>query len=108
MLMVKSEENIGRHRIHIADGSSSTASRSVKRRRRDPPLVAAVGITSDEAEQKQPQVPAATPIATAITVKRSSRFRGVSRYLNTSWTKINKPHIFLKNSNIKFKMSPQT
>lgn len=83
--MVKSEENTGRRRMRTADGS--TASRCVKRRRRDSPLIAAVSINSDDTEQKQPQVNGAALVATATTVKRSSRFRGVSRYLKINWSK---------------------
>lgn len=86
--MLKIEEDTGRRRMRIADGS--TANRCMKRRRRDPPLIAAVSITSDDTEQKQPHVTGAAPVATASTVKRSSRFRGVSRYLKLTGQKINK------------------
>uniref|UniRef100_A0A7N0UZY1 AP2/ERF domain-containing protein n=1 Tax=Kalanchoe fedtschenkoi TaxID=63787 RepID=A0A7N0UZY1_KALFE len=91
MMMVKSEENTGRRGMRVMDGN--TATRCVKRRRRDPPLVAAVSVTSDEAEQKQPRVDGAAPAATATTVKRSSRFRGVSRH---RWTGRYEAHLWDK------------
>ncbi|KAL9677597.1 hypothetical protein QQ045_005830 [Rhodiola kirilowii] len=92
MSMVKREENTGRRRMRVVDGN--TATRCVKRRRRDPPLVAAVSITSEEADLKQLLVDGgAVPVATATTVKRSSRFRGVSRH---RWTGRYEAHLWDK------------
>ncbi|KAH0973740.1 hypothetical protein GBA52_025896 [Prunus armeniaca] len=76
LMMVKNEENPGRRRLSTADRETE-ATRSVKRRRRDPPAVA-VSCDNNQSEQQLPQKPADPTSAT--TMKRSSRFRGVSRF----------------------------
>ena len=73
--MVKDEQYLGRHRVCLADGEVQAA-RSVKRRRRDPASVA-LGCDDNQGQQPQQQI---DQITASTTVKRSSRFRGVSRY----------------------------
>lgn len=65
MVALKTEESTGRRRVSACPGD-------VKRRRRDP----AAGPVNDDKSQRQ-QVDQSSA---ATTVKRSSRFRGVSRF----------------------------
>ena len=75
-MMVKSEENIENRYMCLAE-SQVQAVRGVKRRRREP---AAVTVRTDEdLSQHQQQQQQQTDKTSATTVKRSSRFRGVSR-----------------------------
>ncbi|PQQ06755.1 AP2-like ethylene-responsive transcription factor [Prunus yedoensis var. nudiflora] len=89
LMMVKKEENPGRRRLSTADRETE-ATRSVKRRRRDPPAVA-VSCDNNQSEQQLPQKPADPTSAT--TMKRSSRFRGVSRH---RWTGRFEAHLWDK------------
>lgn len=77
LMMVKNEENPGSSRMCMADSEEAQLARCVKRRRRDP---AAVTLRRDD-NQSQQQLPQQQTDQTsaASTVKRSSRFRGVSR-----------------------------
>lgn len=79
-MMVKSEENNGRRRVCIADGEA----KCVKRRRRDAGLVA-VNFGPNTHQEDQ--------ISSPTTVKRSSRFRGVSRH---RWTGRFEAHLWDK------------
>ncbi|KAM1357999.1 hypothetical protein EV1_044677 [Malus domestica] len=89
LMMVKNEENPGRRRLSAADREVQAA-RCVKRRRRDPPAVA-VSSDNNQSELQLPQKPAdQTP---ATTMKRSSRFRGVSRH---RWTGRFEAHLWDK------------
>ncbi|XP_021808786.1 AP2-like ethylene-responsive transcription factor At1g79700 [Prunus avium] len=89
LMVVKNEENPGRRRLSTADRETE-ATRSVKRRRRDPPAVA-VSCDNNQSEQQLPQKPADPTSAT--TMKRSSRFRGVSRH---RWTGRFEAHLWDK------------
>ena len=73
-MMVKNEENPRRHSMSCAADGEAQAARCVKRRRRDSTAVAR--ISDDTQSQPQHQV---DQTSTASTVKRSSKFRGVSR-----------------------------
>lgn len=75
--VVKGVDNIGRRRMRTVDGA--TAAKCVKRRRRDTPSMVPVSITSGDVDQNQLQADGVAPASIATTVKRSSRFRGVSR-----------------------------
>lgn len=81
ILKVKNEEN-GRRRSMscAADVDQAQAARCVKRRRRDPTAVA-LGSDDNNQSQQQQQFPQqqTDQTSTATTVKRSSKFRGVSR-----------------------------
>ncbi|XP_068334558.1 AP2-like ethylene-responsive transcription factor At1g79700 [Pyrus communis] len=89
LMMVKNEENRGRRRLSAADREVQAA-RCVKRRRRDPPAVT-VSSDNNQIELQLPQKPAdQTP---ATTMKRSSRFRGVSRH---RWTGRFEAHLWDK------------
>ena len=74
---MKSEENLGRRRICMTDAEAQAA-RCVKRRRRDPSLVKLSSDDQSPQQQLLNQQPEQASVAT--TVKRSSRFRGVSRF----------------------------
>lgn len=71
-MMVKNEQNLGRRRVCSTEGDIQ-AVRCVKRRRRDPAVVT-LGAEDNQTQQHQTDQTSA-----ATTVKRSSRFRGVSR-----------------------------
>ncbi|XP_050134451.1 AP2-like ethylene-responsive transcription factor At1g79700 [Malus sylvestris] len=86
-MMVRNEENAGRCRLRTADPEAQAA-RCVKRRRRDPPAVGG----NSQTEQQLAQKPADQASA-ATTVKRSSRFRGVSRH---RWTGRFEAHLWDK------------
>ncbi|XWS44274.1 hypothetical protein CRYUN_Cryun15aG0030700 [Craigia yunnanensis] len=86
MMMIKDEQYQGRHRMCSADGEVQ-AIRSVKRRRRDPASVA-LGCDDNQRQQQQND-----QINVATTVKRSSRFRGVSRH---KWTGRYEAHLWDK------------
>ncbi|XVE83839.1 hypothetical protein DITRI_Ditri16bG0119900 [Diplodiscus trichospermus] len=88
MMMVKDEQYQRRRRMCSADGEVQAA-RCVKRRRRDPALVA-LGCGGDNQGQQQHDQ---TNGAVATTVKRSSRFRGVSRH---KWTGRYEAHLWDK------------
>ncbi|KAL3525962.1 hypothetical protein ACH5RR_014334 [Cinchona calisaya] len=84
--MIKSEENnIGRRRVCMVEGDQSPDGRStVKRRRRDHRTDAAVALASQGQQIQQQQMEQVVdPSSAPTTVKRSSRFRGVSRH---RWT----------------------
>ncbi|XP_007216819.1 AP2-like ethylene-responsive transcription factor At1g16060 [Prunus persica] len=88
-MMVKNEEKTRRLRLSTVDREAQE-SRCVKRRRRDPAAVAA-SCDNSQSEQHLPQKPADQTSAT--TMKRSSRFRGVSRH---RWTGRFEAHLWDK------------
>ncbi|XP_021297701.1 AP2-like ethylene-responsive transcription factor At1g79700 [Herrania umbratica] len=88
MILVKDEQFQGRRRICSADGEIQ-ATRCVKRRRRDPASVA-LGCYDNQGQQPQQQNDQTNA---ATTVKRSSRFRGVSRH---RWTGRYEAHLWDK------------
>jgi len=77
-MRVKNEVNPRRRSKCVADGEAQ-ATRCVKRRRRDPAVVAR--LSDDTQSQPQQQFPQQQmdQTSTASTVKKSSKFRGVSR-----------------------------
>ena len=79
----------GRRRLSTADREANQAARCVKRRRRDPAVVA-VDISTTELPLPEKS---ADPTSTATTMKRSSRFRGVSRH---RWTGRFEAHLWDK------------
>ncbi|KAK4477629.1 hypothetical protein RD792_016867 [Penstemon davidsonii] len=85
MIMIKSEENLGRSRVSMVDGVAPD-SRRVKRRRRD----MAPNILDSDTQQAPSQ-----PISAPTTVKRSSQFRGVSKH---RWTGRYEAHLWDKSS----------
>ncbi|KAJ4835587.1 hypothetical protein Tsubulata_008876 [Turnera subulata] len=87
MTMVKNEENPGRRRVCPTEGEAQVT-RCVKRRRRDP---AVVPLDSDNLSHQHQQP--SDPTSAATTVKRSSRFRGVSRH---RWTGRYEAHLWDK------------
>ncbi|KAA8533013.1 hypothetical protein F0562_032870 [Nyssa sinensis] len=90
MSSVKSEMmSSGRRRLCMVEGDVPVA-KCVKRRRRDPSAVA-LGC-NDPGKQQQLQLP---PVDQPSTVKRSSRFRGVSRH---RWTGRFEAHLWDKGS----------
>ncbi|KAF5479204.1 hypothetical protein F2P56_000048 [Juglans regia] len=95
ILKVKNEEN-GRRRSMscAADVDQAQAARCVKRRRRDPTAVA-LGSDDNNQSQQQQQFPQqqTDQTSTATTVKRSSKFRGVSRH---RWTGRFEAHLWDK------------
>ncbi|GMI86934.1 hypothetical protein HRI_002362700 [Hibiscus trionum] len=97
MMVVNDEQylGIGRgRRCSIEDEHVKVqAVRCVKRRRRDP--VALVDINNEEGDQRQNDQSNAAATASATTVKRSSRFRGVSRH---RWTGRYEAHLWDKHS----------
>ncbi|KAL5740101.1 hypothetical protein ACOSQ2_029281 [Xanthoceras sorbifolium] len=92
MLMVKSEEvNQGRRRAFmVADNHEVQSPRCGKRRRREP-AVPVLGCKDNQNLSQQQQSDHQTACAT--TVKRSSRFRGVSRH---RWTGRYEAHLWDK------------
>ncbi|KAL6287903.1 hypothetical protein ACE6H2_012293 [Prunus campanulata] len=89
LMMVKNEENTRRRRLSTVDREAQE-SRCVKRRKRDPAAVA-VSCDNSQSQQHLPQKPADQTSAT--TMKRSSRFRGVSRH---RWTGRFEAHLWDK------------
>ncbi|OMO77448.1 hypothetical protein COLO4_25164 [Corchorus olitorius] len=84
MMLAKNEQYQGRRRLCSVDGEVKPV-RCVKRRRRDP---ASVALGCDDNQGQQNDQPTA-----ATTVKRSSRFRGVSRH---RWTGRYEAHLWDK------------
>ncbi|KAF5735524.1 hypothetical protein HS088_TW15G01031 [Tripterygium wilfordii] len=84
MIIGKKEENPGRRRTCMPADGESQQSRLVKRRRREPSVLPAY-----DDNQSQPQLDQAT----ATTVKRSSKYRGVSRH---RWTGRFEAHLWDK------------
>ncbi|CAA2987875.1 AP2-like ethylene-responsive transcription factor At1g16060 [Olea europaea subsp. europaea] len=72
LTMIKSDENTRRRNVRIMDSDLSPSPRCIKSRRRD---TAAVALRCEGQQIKQEVGPTAP-----TTVKRSSRFRGVSRH----------------------------
>ena len=70
--------SLGVRRINMMEGEEALANTCVKRRRRNNSSAPAItcSIEGDQ-QQKQPQADQATTVGS---VKRSSRFRGVSRF----------------------------
>ncbi|XP_052189996.1 AP2-like ethylene-responsive transcription factor At1g79700 [Diospyros lotus] len=94
MKMVKNEEKPGRLHRFAVDGEASEA-RCVKRRRRD--LAAAAAACACDVQetslQQQPSCQQGDRASAHTTVKRSSRFRGVSRH---RWTGRFEAHLWDK------------
>ncbi|XP_009347074.2 AP2-like ethylene-responsive transcription factor At1g79700 [Pyrus x bretschneideri] len=86
-MMVRNEENAARRRLRTADPEAQAA-RCVKRRRRGPPAVGGNSQTGQQLAQGP-----ADRASGATTVKRSSRFRGVSRH---RWTGRFEAHLWDK------------
>ncbi|XP_050223191.1 AP2-like ethylene-responsive transcription factor At1g79700 [Mercurialis annua] len=84
IMMMKNEENQGKRRAYAGEGEAKGA-RRVKRQRRD----VVVPLSGDDNETRTDQ----TPAAAATTVKRSSRFRGVSKH---RWTGRYEAHLWDK------------
>lgn len=74
---MKSELSPRSHRLLMLDTDSVVTTKSVKRRRRESSVLGGNEQQGDVSEIQQP----VTGQSTATTVKRSSRFRGVSRYV---------------------------
>ncbi|KAF8378404.1 hypothetical protein HHK36_029743 [Tetracentron sinense] len=92
MMTVKCEENPGKRHLCKVEGDAPAA-KYIKRRRREPALVALSSCDDHQGEQQQ-QVNPSTATSTT-TVKRSSRFRGVSRH---RWTGRFEAHLWDKGS----------
>lgn len=77
---MKSELSPRSHRLLMMDGDAIAiaTTKCVKRRRRDSSM-AVLGGNEQQGEQSEAQQPLMNGQSTATTVKRSSRFRGVSR-----------------------------
>ncbi|XP_057747954.1 AP2-like ethylene-responsive transcription factor AIL7 [Arachis stenosperma] len=94
---VKSEFNPRCNRLHVmVDGSEANASRGIKRRRRDsssPLPLTVLGGNEQQGEQPEAQQTPQGGQSTPSTVKRSSRFRGVSRH---RWTGRYEAHLWDK------------
>ncbi|KAK7362197.1 hypothetical protein VNO77_04303 [Canavalia gladiata] len=88
---VKSELNPRSHRLLMMDGGEVIATKCVKRRRRDSSM-ALLGGNEQQGEQLEEQKQLSGQ-STATTVKRSSRFRGVSRH---RWTGRFEAHLWDK------------
>lgn len=78
LVTAKSELSPGRRGLCATEGDSTTETKCIKRRRRSDPSNGNNNQGEQQQQQKQ-QVKGDQP--TATTVKRSSRFRGVSRFL---------------------------
>ncbi|CAK9162871.1 unnamed protein product [Ilex paraguariensis] len=90
MVMVKNEENPGRRRMCMVDGKAPEG-QCVKRRRRD---TAASTLSCDNQQgQQQPPPQEVDQFSAPTSVKRSSRFRGVSRH---RWTRRFEAHLWDK------------
>ncbi|XP_052189997.1 ethylene-responsive transcription factor WRI1-like [Diospyros lotus] len=89
MIMLKEEERSVRRRRCRVDGDGLEASR-IKRRRRGEPAAAALACGMQEIKQPQQKLDHASA---PVTVKRSSRFRGVSRH---RWTGRFEAHLWDK------------
>jgi len=74
---VKSELSPRSHRLLMLETNSVVTTKSVKRRRRDSSVLGGNEQQGDVSEIQQPL----SGQSTVTTVKRSSRFRGVSRYV---------------------------
>eukprot|EP00261_Vitis_vinifera_P021244 XP_010652396.1 PREDICTED: AP2-like ethylene-responsive transcription factor At1g16060 [Vitis vinifera] len=95
MTTVKSELGLERGRLCTAETDALEVTKCVKRRRRDPSAVTP-GCSKQGEQQKQVLLQAGQSItAIATTMKRSSRFRGVSRH---RWTGRFEAHLWDKGS----------
>lgn len=74
---MKSELSPRSHRLLLLDADSVVTTKSVKRRRRDSSVLGGNEQQGDVSEIEKPL----SGQSTATTVKRSSRFRGVSRHV---------------------------
>lgn len=86
-MLIKREEKPARRRMNMADGEGQDV-KPVKRRRRDS---AAIARSCDTTQQ--PQQADQASVTAPTTVKRSSRFRGVSRH---RWTGRYEAHLWDK------------
>ncbi|XP_058760884.1 AP2-like ethylene-responsive transcription factor AIL5 [Vicia villosa] len=86
---VKSELSPRSHRILVLDNDSVQSTKCVKRRRRDSSVLGGNEQPGDVSEIQQPL----SGQSTATTVKRSSKFRGVSRH---RWTGRYEAHLWDK------------
>ncbi|XP_030531086.2 AP2-like ethylene-responsive transcription factor At1g16060 [Rhodamnia argentea] len=91
MLMVKTEETAGQRRAYVAADGQAPRPCCVKRRRRDPASSVLLRRSDEAGQGHQPQQ--ADQASSAATVKRSSRFRGVSRH---RWTGRYEAHLWDK------------
>ncbi|KAF8408057.1 hypothetical protein HHK36_007198 [Tetracentron sinense] len=97
LMTVKCEGNPGGHHLSMADAADAPAAKCVKRRRRDLAEVA-LGFDDHQKEKQQRQQQQEQEVdqsSTRTTVKRSSRFRGVSRH---RWTGRFEAHLWDKGS----------
>ncbi|XVE91432.1 hypothetical protein REPUB_Repub01dG0009200 [Reevesia pubescens] len=92
IVTAKSKLSPGRRRLCMTEGDT-IETKCIKRRRRDP-STAALGCNKQQGEQQQQQQ-LQSDQPTATTVKRSSRFRGVSRH---RWTGRFEAHLWDKGS----------
>ncbi|PON95895.1 AP2/ERF transcription factor [Trema orientale] len=93
LMMVKNEDqnsSTRRRRLNMADGDAQSAIRCVKRRRRDIPTEVSC---DDNKQSTQQQAQADDQTSPATTVKRSSKYRGVSRH---RWTGRYEAHLWDK------------
>lgn len=80
LALVKSELSPRSNRLLVLDADSIQTTKSVKRRRRDSSIAVLGGI--EQGNLTEEQQPLSGNVSTAATtVKRSSRFRGVSRHV---------------------------
>ncbi|XWS23237.1 hypothetical protein CRYUN_Cryun29cG0104100 [Craigia yunnanensis] len=91
MVTAKTELSPGRRHLCMAEGDT-IETKCIKRRRRDP-STGALGFNNQPGEQQQQQLQGDQ--STVATVKRSSRFRGVSRH---RWTGRFEAHLWDKGS----------
>lgn len=77
LTLVKSELSPRSHRILMLDNDTNPTTKCVKRRRRDSSVLGGNEQRGDISEMQQPL----GGQSTATTVKRSSKFRGVSRHV---------------------------
>ncbi|KAK3410099.1 hypothetical protein EUGRSUZ_J02131 [Eucalyptus grandis] len=90
MVMVKTEENVRRRRVCMAANGEALQPRCMKRRRRDPASMVLLSCGNDGQAQQPLQ---GDQMSSAAAVKRSSRFRGVSRH---RWTGRYEAHLWDK------------
>nr|XP_004514774.1 AP2-like ethylene-responsive transcription factor AIL7 [Cicer arietinum] len=92
LALVKSELSPRSNRLLVLDADSIQTTKSVKRRRRDSSIAVLGGI--EQGNLTEEQQPLSGNVSTAATtVKRSSRFRGVSRH---RWTGRYEAHLWDK------------
>ncbi|KAI4351601.1 hypothetical protein L6164_005945 [Bauhinia variegata] len=93
MMMIKKEESMERNQMFMAEGESQGTRCGVKRRRRESAAPALDGEDNQSRKQQQQQQQQVDQNSATSTVKRSSRFRGVSRH---RWTGRFEAHLWDK------------